>query len=57
MFILFIFYTVVKVYILHKILFTLITSCFLDIFFLHQEGWYITVSLGGFYITTHLEAF
>ena len=35
MFILFIFYTVVKVYIVYKILFTLITSCFLD-FFLGQ---------------------
>ena len=32
MFILFIFYTVVKVYIVYKILFTLITSCFLDFF-------------------------
>ena len=30
--VMFIFYTVVKVYIVYKILFTLITSCFLDIF-------------------------
>ena len=38
MFILFIFFTVVKVYIVYKILFTLITSCFLDICFWSNAG-------------------
>ena len=38
MFILFIFYTVVKVHIVYKILFTFITSCFLDIFFGSNAG-------------------